>query len=396
MFRWGIVVACCCSNANAFVSHNTYHGEALLQQGPTIGRATTTATTNNAFPLVLQSSVILGQPGEATSSTTPFRFPRVSKNHRDTKKLPDVAIDRASSSSSAAPGSADSCSSFSSTLKLWKHRLVTKEDALHLHKITGVLFLLASWGLSGYAIRDMFSNGWTKPVARHGKPFVALLYTLLTSSVAQSCSSIRLACIHRRGQPAVRNTFLCNAAVAILGSASAVWSSPWYPACLNGSFSKAFYFIMDGIGLIGMADNMIRLKDLVASRQELSVDKKDVDRLGRLQFWKDAFIYMMPILIGAPFFVGIGWQFGIRYDRAFYLNLLKRPGHPHLQTGAVYGMVMVAMGASYSSLVVTLRDKRLIRKQTEGLCLTILMMCLIGSLYQAMRDPGTIAMILGF
>jgi hypothetical protein len=77
------------------------------------------------------------------------------------------------------------------------------------------------------------------------------------------------------------------------------------------------------------------------------------------------------------------------------LNVLDQPGHPHLNAGAVYSMVMVAMGASYSSLIVTLRDKKLIRKRTEGLSLTLIMLCLVGSLYQALKDPGTIPTILG-
>ena len=274
---------------------------------------------------------------------------------------------------------ATSAGNISTTLKLWKRRLVTREDWKHMHKITGGLFLLSSWGLTGYALRDLLAHGWTQPVTSHGKPFLALLLVLLGSSVVQSFSSIRLACHHRRGQPAVRNTFLCNAAVAILGSVSALWSSPWYPTCLNGAFSLAFYFIMDAIGLIGMGDNLVRLKALIASRQTTNKHNGSASNtMTRLQYWKDVFIYMMPILIGAPFFVAIGWQFGIQHDRTFYLNLLQRLGHPHLEAGAVYAMIMVAMGASYSSLIVTLRDKKLIRKRTEGLSLTAIMVCLSG------------------
>jgi len=154
----------------------------------------------------------------------------------------------------------------------------------------------------------------------------------------------------------------------------------------------AFYFIMDVIGLVGMGDNLARLKSLIASRQSTQAA---ANSMTRMQYWTDVFIYMMPILIGAPFFVAVGWQFGIRHDRMFYLNLLQQPGHPHLAAGAVYGMIMVAMGASYSSFIVTLRDKKLISKRTEGLSLTAILLCLVGSLYQALRDPGTVSMILG-
>jgi len=277
-------------------------------------------------------------------------------------------------------------------LQTWKRRLVTREDWKCTHKIMGSLFLLSSWGLTGYAIRDLLVHGWTRPVTGHGKPFLSLLLVLLGSSVVQSFSSVKMACKYRRGQPAVRNTFLSNAAVAILGSVSAFWSSAWYPTCLNGSPSMAFYFIMDVIGLVGMGDNLARLKSLIASRQSTQAA---ANSMTRMQYWTDVFIYMMPILIGAPFFVAVGWQFGIRHDRMFYLNLLQQPGHPHLAAGAVYGMIMVAMGASYSSFIVTLRDKKLISKRTEGLSLTAILLCLVGSLYQALRDPGTVSMILG-
>lgn len=152
----------------------------------------------------------------------------------------------------------------SSTFQRWKRRLVTREDSKHLHKITGALFLLSSWGLSGYAIRDLLSHGWTQPVTSHGKPFLGLLLVLLASSVVQSFSSVCMACRYRRNQPAVRNTFLCNAAVAILGSVSALWSSAWYPTALNGAPGMAFYLVMDAIGLIGMGDNLVRLRALIA------------------------------------------------------------------------------------------------------------------------------------
>lgn len=282
------------------------------------------------------------------------------------------------------------------TLKHWKHRLVTKEDPFHSHKITGMSFVLSSLGLTWYAIQDWMQNGWTAPLSVHGTPFVGLLVTLIVSTVAQSFSSIHLACHHRQGQPAVRNTFLCNAAVAVLGSVSALWASTWYPDAWNGLPSKAFYLILDGIGLIGMADNLFRLKELIGSRQTTSADRYDVDGMNRWQYWKDAFVYMMPILIGAPFFLGIGWQFGIQHDRTFYLQLLVQDGtFPHLQSGAVYSMIMVAMGASYSSLVVTLRDKKLISKTAEGLSLTGILVALVWSLYQALRDPGVIVALLG-
>jgi hypothetical protein len=306
------------------------------------------------------------------------------------------AIPYSSKSHATTISSSSSSRSYdrASTIELWKRRLVTREDWKHLHKTFGLLFLLSSWGLTGYAISDFVANGWTIPVTRHGRPFLALLWTLVLTSVAQSFSSVSMACRHRRGQPAVRNTFLCNAAVAILGSVSALWTSSWYPAVLNGTFSKAFYLIMNAIGLIGMGDNLLRLNALITSRQE--TNKKSVVQIPSWRYWKDVFVYMMPILIGAPFFVAIGWQFGIRHDRIWYLNLLQQhPGHAHLKGGAVYGMIMVAMGASYSSLIVTLRDKKLIRKRTEGLGLTAVMLCLVGSLYQAMRDPGTVAMIMG-
>ncbi|KAG7358569.1 hypothetical protein IV203_015158 [Nitzschia inconspicua] len=285
--------------------------------------------------------------------------------------------------------------SSATTWRQWKNRLITKEDPLHSHKATGMMFVLSSLGLVWYGLHDLFLHGWTAPVAFHGAPFVGFLGTLTFSSVAQSFSSIHLACHHRQGQPAVRNTFLCNAAVAILGSVSALWSSPWYPDILNGAPSKAFYLILDGIGLLGMADNLLHLKALIGSRQVTSTDKLHVDGIGRLHYWKDVFVYMMPILIGAPFFLGIGWQFGIHRDRNFYLNLLQDGRFPHLQTGAVYSMVVVAMGASYSSLVVTLRDKKLISKSTEGFALTVVMASLIASLCQALRDPGVIPALLG-
>lgn len=300
---------------------------------------------------------------------------------------------QAVSTATTAPPTAIATTKSASTLKRWKRRLATREDWKHTHKITGVLFLLASWGLTAYGLCDFRANGWTQPVSRHGKPFVGLLLLLLSTTVLQSFSSISMACRYRRNQPAVRNTFLCNAAVAILGSVSALWSSPWYPTALNGAPSMKFYLVMNAIGLIGIGDNLVRLRTLIASRQTTTSARKQQQVQG-LQYWRDVFVYIMPILIGAPFFVAIGCQFGIRHDRTFYLKLLQSERFPHLEAGAVYGMVMVAMGASYSSLIVTLRDKKLIRKRTEGLSLTAVMVCLLGSLYQALRDPGAIAALI--
>lgn len=278
-------------------------------------------------------------------------------------------------------------------LRRWKRRLITREDAKHLHKITGMLFVLSSFGLMGYGVVDLLSHGWTRSVTSHGKPFVALLFLMLSSTLVQASSSISLAKNHRKTQPAVRNTFMCNAIVAILGSVCALWVSPWYPSCLNGAFSRGFYLITNTLGLVGMADNAVRLKGLIASRQ--IHNKHNTVNLTGSAYWKDALTYMMPIWIGLPFFLGMLYLFGIAHDRTFYLQLLQRPGHPHLHGGAVYANIMVAMGASYSSLVVTLRDKKLIGKATEMGSLTAIMLAVAGSLYQSLRDPGTISMFFG-
>ena len=56
--------------------------------------------------------------------------------------------------------------SLTKTFSLWKRRLVTREDWKHVHKLSGFLFLLSSWGLTGYAIRDLLVHGWTQPVTR--------------------------------------------------------------------------------------------------------------------------------------------------------------------------------------------------------------------------------------
>jgi hypothetical protein len=92
------------------------------------------------------------------------------------------------------PSATSSSLSSATTLQLWKRRLVTHEDWMHVHKITGILFLLSSWGLSGYALCDFIAHGWTQPVTCHGKPFSVLLLVLLGSSVIHSfvCHSLGL------------------------------------------------------------------------------------------------------------------------------------------------------------------------------------------------------------
>jgi hypothetical protein len=315
------------------------------------------------------------------------------------QEAPDLlspAAETTASTSATQTVAVENDSKLSSSIgmpQLWKRRLITREDWAHLHKITGIIFMISSLGLAGYGIQDLVAHGWTQPIIGHGKPFLSLLLLMIFSSVTQSCSSIRMASKYRRGQPAVRNTFLCNAMVAILGSVSALWSSPWYPNCLNGRFSRGFYVIMNLMGLLGTADNLVHLKALIASRQ---LKKRDsVEGMSRLDYWKDVLIYVMPILIGAPFFVSIAYVFGIRHDRTFYLQLLQRPGLDHLGGGSVYAMTMAAIGASYSSLIVTLRDKKLIGKQAEGTSLTVVGLRVAGSLYQALKNPGTIPKILG-
>ena len=281
-----------------------------------------------------------------------------------------------------------------SRLDLWKKRLITKQDYKHLHKLSSAVFVLASLGLTAYGVVDLIHHGWTRSITCHGKPFVALLLLLLSSTLVQASSSVSLAWKHRRGQPAVRNTFWSNAVVAVLGSVCALWVTPYYPMALNGTFSRAFYVVMNGLGLLGMADNALRLKDLIASRQQPTKynNNNNNGQMSRISYWKDCVTYMMPIWIGLPFFLGMLWTFGIQHDRTFYLQLLQRPGHPHLHGGAVYANIMVAMGASYSSLMVTLRDKKLIGKKTEMGSLTAIMLAVAASLYQSLRDPGTVSM----
>lgn len=277
-------------------------------------------------------------------------------------------------------------------------RLITKEDSKHIHKITGSIFVLSSLGVTGYALSDLITNGWTTNLIQHGYPLAMLLITMMFSTIIQSWSSIKMALSYRKYNTAVRNTFLSNVIVSILCSVCALWTSPWFPNYLNGLPSLIFFFITNTLGLIGLIDNAIQLPALIASRQLTSKERslKNISSMKKTQFWKEVLIYTTPIFIGLPLFIGIGYTYGLHLDRNAYLQLLTIPGHPHLASGAVYSTAISAMGASYSSLIVTLRDKKLISKQLEGSLLISIGLCVIGSLFQALRDPGTIPMLMGF
>ena len=253
-------------------------------------------------------------------------------------------------------------------LARWQRRLITREDAFSIHKLSSIAYTISSAIILGTGAVQFLQSPETFSEIPSSLEMPA--YVFVASNTISCFSSVRMAFLHRRGDLTARNAFLGTAVSSLFSGYYFLWTSPFGPQILNDPITnRSFFAVFTLLNTFFIIDTVLRLPQVVESRR----DGRANDYNGR--FILDALAYVSPVAWGLPVILATAYYQSYLHDRPWFfehcLYVDQVRGVPGLQPNLCYLQVAASLAASYGALFVTLRDKRLITKNQEILGITV-------------------------
>jgi hypothetical protein len=265
-------------------------------------------------------------------------------------------------------------------LGVWRRRLITNEDPLSLHKLAALGYTLSSAILLSNAAIRLSTSPELFSIIPSQFEIIMNIFTL--SNVIMCGASVRMAFIHRQGDLTARNAFLGTAVSSLFSGFYMVWISPFVEGDLFNSLwiSRSCFAILVGLNGYFILDTILQTDEIVEGRRDRKAQdykyRKVIDTLG----------YVFPVAWGAPLILATGYISCILHDRSWFLDqcafIDEQMSFPGMQSHIFYQQLSTSLAASYASLFVTLRDKKLITKVQELTGITVFALpALIWSIY---------------
>ena len=247
---------------------------------------------------------------------------------------------------------------------LWTKRLITSEDAFSIHKLSGLVYTLSSIAMMGIAAQRWLI-GRQELFATIPDSVEPLLYLFCASNLTLCLASIRMAWIHRRTDLASRNAFVGTAGSSLFSGYFLWWASPFASdAWTTPLASQVGFGILVAWNVLFVTDTVLRATDIIKGRQ---AKRSQEERENASYAWE----YVRYIASGAwglPVVAVTGYICCVLHDHdwitAVFQHNYDTYGHG-LQASVFYNNILASWAPAYGSLFVTLRDKKLISKQTE-------------------------------
>lgn len=256
----------------------------------------------------------------------------------------------------------------SDKLALWQRRLITNEDPLSIHKWSALIYTASAITILGTAVVQFGVAAQESSLVTFPS-FVSPLVVAFTVSNAIMCvASIRMSFIHRQGDLTARNAFLGTAFSSLFSGYIFLWSSPFAPQALDiTSINQAINAVFILLNIYFVLDTVVSIPQVVESRRDRKVELQAAKYFSK-QFVRDTLGYVVPIAWGLPVILWTGYQFSYLHDRSWFLEecgIVFQNTGVSFQANICYLNLLASMAASYGSLFVTLRDKKLISKTQE-------------------------------
>ena len=245
---------------------------------------------------------------------------------------------------------------------LWARRLITKEDPFSIHKLSSISYTLSAIIILGTATVRYLDSPEVFAVVPEYLRLPTYVFTI--SNFIMCIQSVRMAFFHRRYDLTARNAFLGTAVSSSFSGFYYLWTSPFgLDAFNNQLINQACFAVFTLLNTVFIMDTIVKVPEVVESRR----DRKTDDYKGR--FAVDAIGYVLPVAWGLPLVLGTAYLDAVLYDREWFFNQCQYidqvRGFPGIQANLSYLQVAASVAASYGSLFVTLRDKKLISKNQE-------------------------------
>jgi len=254
----------------------------------------------------------------------------------------------------------------SSSLDLWKRRLITHEDPFSLHKLASAGYTLSAATLLATAAWQRLGQHEFAEIPPVLEP---VMWTFTCSNLVMCLASMRMAFIHRQGDLTARNAFLGTAVSSLFSGFFMVWISPFDSPVVglleNDIINRSCFAVLVILNVYLIMDTILNTNEIVEGRR----DRKAQDYAGRTIV--DTLGYVFPVAWGMPLIVSTGYIASVWHDRPWFMEQCLFIDHGmgvaegSMQAHIFYQQLSTSLAASYASLFVTLRDKKLINKTQE-------------------------------
>ena len=309
------------------------------------------------------------QAGEEFNAATTYPLPLSAsiETHRD-ESSPSLAKTTINTTSAVAVAAEAGSLQPPNAWTLWRRRLITHEDPFSVHKLSAILYTASSVLILGTGAQRFLTS--PPDFAEIPSSLELPVWTFVITNTIMCSASVRMAFLHRKFDLAARNAFLGTAASSLFSGFYLLWTSPFAPNAFNNQvINRSCFGVLVLLNVIFIMDTLLNVPDIVEGRR----DRKADDYEGR--YIVDVLGYVLPVGWGLLPVVGTGIIGSVLHDRQWFFEqcvyIDQMTGQPGLNASIVYLQVMTSLAASYASLFVTLRDKKLIGKQQELAGITV-------------------------
>lgn len=277
----------------------------------------------------------------------------------------------------------------SSIFKLFR-RLRTVQDRQQFHKVSGLVQLSSSVILLAYgAAVHLQQNEWQLPPDWVYSP---LLGTWLLTSIANACSGIRMAIKHRSHNRPIRNGFIGASIYVILSAWSAWWMSPNFPeSLLPHTVSMT---VVGPLAIFGTWNSISTAKDaasIIQSRRDVKAKRDAAFATTITMSWlRDMSLFVAPAVSQLFFYIII--SIIVNYDRTLIMKQCE--AMDDFQAMVIYFDVALSFSASLLSLVITLRDRRLLSRVQEKTIFSLVLSLSVMAVAEFTANAGSQTLVL--
>lgn len=335
-------------------------------------------------------------------------FARISHSVPNNAKSPTSIVSRGDEFNDATPGADVGCTistpvrtgpRFSTVpaerkVRFHAHRLSSKEDPLWFHKLSSLTFTLSSFIIVlMFPFRALVYGDLDVPGPNVLNP---LLWAWAPSCVIQAVTGAQMAFQFRRTDPKSRDVFVNNSIMTLIN----VWvvlklcvplPAPFDSDMLSQSLMTVMtvtVIYMTGVSVYSAPDLIRTRNNNKYGRPKNGKNKKSVTEGTPMTFqdhieWAiDYMNYIFPFFYPLPF-VGGSFLFFVGHSSAWIAEQCDK--YPRVRSVALYVNVAAALTIGIISLLVTLRDRKLVSKQTESLGISIISILLTIFLFDTLQ-----------
>lgn len=270
------------------------------------------------------------------------------------------------------------------------HRLMSIEDPLWVHKLSSIVFLLSSLILIiMFPYRAIILHELSIPPPSILNP---ILLVWAPSCTVQAVTGAVMACQYRNSDRKSRDVFINNSVMTLIDVWVVVKLCIDLPAPFNSDLlSEGIMSVLTVTVVVMTSISVYHAPSLICNRNRTPQtrsanpnpenDEKTANMFS-VSWIFDYINYIFPFFYPLPFIIGSFFVF-VGHDSAWIKAQCQE--FPNVSTVALYVNVGASFTVGMISLLVTLRDRKMVSKRTESIGISMISILLTAFLFETFR-----------